>query len=111
MYNLCFESDRFDNDKGQKSSISGRRLVSIGFFKFSPVGFCPFLQGFLCKLVRKPPQNVEKIALFPGGEIAKSPVTSLAVMVFSVRVLVIFRKRASPGGAALGHVRLVGGMA
>ena len=58
--------DTFDHDKGQKSAFSGRCLhwifwiFSSGFFYVSP--------GFLCSLVRKSPQNVEKIAQFPGGE-------------------------------------------
>ena len=30
--------------------------------------FFLFLQGFLCSSVGKSPQNVEKIARFPGGE-------------------------------------------
>ena len=36
------------------------RIFSIGFFPFSP--------GLLCNIIRKRPQNVEKIARFPGGE-------------------------------------------
>ena len=39
----------------------------------------PFSPGFLCNLVRKSPQNVEKICRFPG-------VTSLAVMAFSIPI-------------------------
>ena len=37
------------------------------FFELSPVDF-HFSPGLLCNLVRKWPQNVEKIAPFPGGE-------------------------------------------
>ena len=38
-------------------------------FLFSPVDlFFPFSPGSLCNLVRKWPQNVEKVAGFPGGE-------------------------------------------
>ena len=52
----------FDHDKGQKSAISG--AVSTGLFEVSPVDCFPFSPGLLCNLVRKWPQNVEKIA--PG---------------------------------------------
>ena len=41
--------------------------VSNRFFEFSPV-FCRFSPVTLCNLARKSPQNVEKIARFPGGE-------------------------------------------
>ena len=44
----------------------------------------PFSPGLLCNLVRKTPQNVEKIARFPGGKKAQNPVTYLAVVVVSV---------------------------
>ena len=70
--------DKFDHDKGQKSAISGRRLhwrLSTGFFAFSPV--------FMCNLVRRAPQNLEKVAKNPVEKIASNPVTSVAVMVFS----------------------------
>ena len=70
--------DKFDHDKGQKSAISGRRLhwrLSTGFFVFSPV--------FMCNLVRRAPQNLEKVAKNPVEKIASNPVTSVAVMVFS----------------------------
>ena len=66
-----------DHDKGQKSAISGRRLhwrLSTGFFAFSP--------GSLCNLVRRAPQNLEKVAKNPVEKIASNPVTSVAVMVF-----------------------------
>ena len=69
--------DKFDHDKGQKSAISGRRLhwrLSTGFFAFSPV--------FMCNLVRRAPQNLEKVAKNPVEKIASNPVTSVAVMVF-----------------------------
>ena len=58
--------DTFDHDKGQKSAIWG--AVSIGFFELSPVDFSPFSPGFLCSLVGKSPQNMERIARFPGRE-------------------------------------------
>ena len=70
--------DTFDHDKGQKSAISGRRLhwrLSTGFFAFSP--------GSLCNLVRRAPQNLEKVAKNPVEKIASNPVTSVAVVVFS----------------------------
>ena len=70
--------DKFDHDKGQKSAISGRRLhwrLSTGFFGFSPV--------FMCNLVRRAPENLEKVAKNPVEKIASNPVTSVAVMVFS----------------------------
>ena len=73
--------DKFDHDKGQKSAISGRRLhwrLSTGFFAFSPV--------FMCNLVRRAPQNLEKASKNPVEKIASNPVTSVAVMVFSAHV-------------------------
>ena len=76
--NACKYQDTFDHDKGQKSAISGRRLhwrLSTGFFAFSP--------GSLCNLVRRAPQNLEKVAKNPVEKIASNPVTSVAVMVFS----------------------------
>ena len=77
--NITVFQDKFDHDKGQKSAISGRRLhwrLSTGFFAFSPV--------FMCNLVRRAPQNLEKGAKNPVEKIASNPVTSVAVMVFSV---------------------------
>ena len=65
------DQDAFDHDKGQKSAISGRRLhwrLSTGFFAFSPV--------FMCNLVRRAPQNLEKVAKNPVEKIASNPVTS-----------------------------------
>ena len=59
--------DTFDDDKGQKSAISGKFLHWI-FGNFSPVDTFSFSPDFLFNLVRKWPQNVEKIAGFPGGE-------------------------------------------
>ena len=76
-----FNQGTFDHDKGQKSAFSGRRLHWI-FLNFLQWIFFSFSPGFLCYLVRKPPQNVEKIARCPKK--AQNPVTSLAVMVFSV---------------------------
>ena len=49
--------------------------LSTGFFAFSP--------GSLCNLVRRAPQNLEKVAKNPVEKIAPNPVTSVAVMVFS----------------------------
>ena len=69
--------DKFDRDKGQKSAISGRRLhrrLSTGFFAFSPV--------LMCNLVRRAPQNLEKVAKNPVEKVTSNPVTSVAVMVF-----------------------------
>ena len=37
-------------------------------FEFSQVDSCLFSPGFMCNLVRKSPQNVEKMVRFPGGE-------------------------------------------
>ena len=73
--------DKFDHDKGQKSAISGRRLhwrLSTGFFAFSPV--------FVCNLVRRAPQNLEKVAKNPVEKITSNPVTSVAVMVISALI-------------------------
>ena len=55
--------DKFDHDKGQKSAILGRRLhwrLSTGLFAFFPV--------FMCNLVRRAPQNLEKVAKNSSGE-------------------------------------------
>ena len=59
--------------RARSATTSNRNLqfwgaVSTGFFYFLHWIFFPFLQVFLCNLVRKSPQNVEKIARFPGGE-------------------------------------------
>ena len=66
---------------GQSGPFSGRvrtrqgtEICNFGapspldFPGFSPVDFSPFSPSCLCKLVRKAPQNVEKIARFPDGE-------------------------------------------
>ena len=37
----------------------------------------------MCNLVRRAPQNLEKVAKNPVEKIASNPVTSVAVMVFS----------------------------
>ena len=82
MPKKLFCQDTFDHDKGQKSAFSGRRLhwrLSTGFFAFSP--------GSLCNLVRRAPQNLEKVAKNPVEKIASNPVTSVAVMVFSAPIL------------------------
>ena len=74
---VTFGQDKFDHDKGQKSAISGCRLhwrLSTGFFPFSP--------GFMCNLVRRDRQDLEKVAKNPVEKIASNPVTSVAVMVF-----------------------------
>ena len=77
----CFQftmyQNAFGHDKGQKSAVSGRRLHWIFCLSFLQFVF-PFSPGFLCNLVRKSSQNVEKIAR------CSTPVMSLAVMVFSV---------------------------
>ena len=55
----------------------GARLhwrLSTGFSAFSP--------GSRCNLVRRAPQNLEKVAKNPVEKIASNPVTSVAVMVF-----------------------------
>ena len=75
---VCVHQDQFDHDKGQKYAISGRRLhwrLSTGFFALSP--------GFMCNLVRRALENLEKVAKNPVEKIASNPVTSVAVMVFS----------------------------
>ena len=43
-----------------------RGAISTGFFEFSPVDFSHFSPCWLCNLVRKSPQNMEKVARFPG---------------------------------------------
>ena len=61
-------------------NLQFRGAVSTGFFEFSPVDSFPLSPGFfLCNLIMKSPQNVEKIARLPGGEKVQNPVTSLAV--------------------------------
>ena len=62
----------------QGTEICNFRAPSPRFFEFSPVDV------LLCNSVRIWPQNVEKIARFPGEAKAHTPVTSVAVMVFSV---------------------------
>ena len=52
--------------RGTEICNFGRRLHWI-FWIFSS-GFFPFSPGLLSNLVRKSPQNVEKIARFLGGE-------------------------------------------
>ena len=52
-------------------NLQFRGAVSTGISEFSPVDFFLVLQVYSasrCNLVRKLPQNVEKIARFPGGE-------------------------------------------
>ena len=88
LLRFFFYQDKFDHDKGQKSAISGRRLhwrLSTGFFVFSPV--------FMCNLVRRAPQNLEKVAKNPVEKIASNPVTSVAVMVSSALILSTKLKR------------------
>ena len=63
---FSFQAGSLDHDKGQKSAISVRRLPWI-FWNFLQWIFLPFPPGFPCNLVRKSPQNVDKIARFPGG--------------------------------------------
>ena len=55
----AYSQDTFDHDKRQKSAISERHLHWI-FLRFFHWICFP-----LCSLVRKSPQNVEKIARFP----------------------------------------------
>ena len=42
----------------------------------------------MCNLVRRAPQNLEKVAKNPVEKIASNPVTSVAVMVFSALIIV-----------------------
>ena len=74
-----------------------RGNFSTGFLKFSPVEFFPYSPGFLCELVMKSPEIVEKIARSPGEERAQNPVTSVAVMVFGGPNLP--NQRAANGGS------------
>ena len=73
--------DTFDHDRQQKSAISGR-LLHCFFFEFPPVDFAPFSPGFMCKLVRKSTPKCGENC--PISVRRKKPVTSLAVMLFSV---------------------------
>ena len=70
--------DKFDQHKGQKSAISGRRLhwrLSTGFFYFFPSIYVQFGKTSPPKFGESSENPVEKIA--------SNPVTSVAVMVFS----------------------------
>ena len=60
------DQDTFDHDKGQKSA--NLAPSPLDFLNLLQWIFFPFSPGFLCNLVRTWPQNVEKIAQFPGGE-------------------------------------------
>ena len=53
--------------------------LSTGFFALSP--------GFMCNLVRRAPENLEKVAKNPVEKIASNPVASVAVMVFSALIV------------------------
>ena len=48
--------------------------------------FSLFLQVFRFNIIRKSPQNGEKVARFPGREKMRDPVTSLAVTIFWVPI-------------------------
>ena len=62
-----FIQDTFEHDRGQKSAILARRLHCMSYI-FSN-GFYPFSPGGMCNLVRKWPENLEKVAKIAGGEI------------------------------------------
>ena len=75
-------------------NLQFRGAVSTGFFFVNFLRWIfPFLQVD-CNLIRKSPQNVEKLPQFPGGEKEWNPGTSLAVMVFSVPKFSGFSKHA-----------------
>ena len=64
---LALNEDECDHYKGQKSEIFGvPSLLDLLNFFSSRVFL--FFSIFLCNLVRKSPQNVEKTARFMGGE-------------------------------------------
>ena len=66
-------------------NLQFRGSFSTGFFlSFLQWKFFLFLQVFLCNLIRKWPQTVEKVARFRVERQAQNPVTSLAVRVISV---------------------------
>ena len=90
---LPFFQDKFDHDKGQKSAISGRRprwRLSTGVFAFSPV--------FMCNLVRRAPQNLEKVAKIQWRK-SRQILSRLwqTVMVFSVLIFVPFSEVSKRG--------------
>ena len=62
---LCF---RTRSPTKRDRNLQFRGVVSTGFFSIFSSGIFPFSPGLLCNLVRKRPQNVEKIARLPGGE-------------------------------------------
>ena len=82
--NLCVEANFRTRStttvKKQKSAVSGNSLHWIFLLNFSS-GFFPLSPGFLCNLVRKSPQTMEKIARFPGGE--KSELFAMGPVQFS----------------------------
>ena len=62
-------------------NLQFRGAFSTGFFVFLQRIF-PLSPGLLCNLVRKSPQNVEKIAHFRVEKNAQNSITSLAVIFF-----------------------------
>ena len=61
-------------------NLQFRGAVSTGG---SPLDSFAFSPVFMCNLVRRAPQNLEKVAKNPVDKIASNPVTSVAVVVFS----------------------------
>ena len=65
---------RLKSLSGHVRPRQGTEICNFG--EVSPLDFLncfPFSPGFLCSLVRKWPQNVEKVARFPGGEKSAEP--------------------------------------
>ena len=80
QHTICFLADINYSERTRSTTTRDRNLQFRGFSplefgRFSPVflqcisssELFPFSPGFLCNLVRKSPQNVERIARFPGG--------------------------------------------
>ena len=69
-------------------NLQFRGAVSTGG---SPLDFFAFSPGFMCNLVGRAPENLEKVGKNPVEKIASNPVTSVAVMVFSAPSLATSR--------------------
>ena len=75
--------DTFDQEKGQKCNFRETSPLDL-------VDVIPFSPGFMCKLARKSPQDVEKIARFPGGEKGAESCHVCGCHGFSATTLIFF---------------------
>ena len=65
---LGFRSQNFDQFVRARSTTTRDRNLLFRGLGHSPVVFFVFLQGSLCNLARRSPQNVEKVAPFPENK-------------------------------------------